>query len=160
MIEHRTNMRIPLIAVVALVVPLAGCSGSSSASKDLNEVPMGSAKASADPSHDFGAIPQDYPLRTVEAFQAKWPADVVYRYRFEMPRRVQNTYSGRFGYAVRFRAQKGNVSTPMPEGFTWIAYFENGKIVWVQRDTEVGSSLKWFDAEQATFDWPPATATN
>lgn len=121
---------------------------------------MTSAKPSPLAGIDFGTLPQDYPLRTVEAFQAKWPADVVYKYRFEMPRRVQNVLTGRYGYAVRFRAQKSTIVTPMPEGFPWVVYLENGKVVWVQRDTEVGDSLKWFDAEQATFDWPPAPVSN
>jgi hypothetical protein len=148
-------MRIIPFAAVVVVLPLAACHMFSS-KKGPAEVPMTTAKTAPIPGLDFGVLPDDYPLRTVEAFQAKWPADVVYRYRFESPRRVQNSYSGRYGYAVRFRAQKVSVNAPMPEGFPWIAYFENGKVVWVQRDTEVGNGLKWFDSEQAAFDWPRA----
>ena len=153
-------MRIIPFAVVVLVMPLAGCLGVSSKKSETADVPVSTAKVSPMPGVDFGVLPQDYPLRTVEAFQAKWPADIIYKYRFEMPRRAQNTLTGRYGYAVRFRAQKASVVTPMPEGFPWIVYFENGKVVWVQRDTEVNATLKWFDPEQATFDWPPASSAN
>jgi hypothetical protein len=142
-------MRFIFLVMLVLVMPLAGCHMFSSHSSS----PEASA-AKAVPGVDYGAYPQDYLLRTIETFQAKWPADVVYKYRIEQPRRVQNTYSGRYGYALRFRAQKVSQTTPMPEGFPWVAYFENGKIVWVQRDTEVASTIKWFDPMQGTVDWP------
>jgi len=147
-------MRIIYLVVLALVMPLTGCQmfPFKSASKDA---PVEKAQ----PGIDFGAYPQDYLLRTVETFQAKWPADVVYKYRFEQPRRMYNNYAKRHGYAVRFRAQKVSQTTPLPEGFPWVAYFENGKIVWVQRDTEVANAIKWFDPAQSVIDWPQAAPT-
>ena len=153
------NMRFTPLAVLALVVPFAGCHLFSFSSKS-SSVPTETPVAKAAPGIDCGPYPQDYQLRTVEAFQAKWPADVIYKYRFELPRRVQNTSSGRNGYAVRFRAQKVSQSEPIPEGFPWMAYFEYGKIIWVQRDTEVAGVIKWFDPAQATVDWPPVAPTN
>jgi hypothetical protein len=150
-------MRITPLVVLALAVSVAGChlfsSKSSSAAPDTHVV-------KAEPGVDCGPYPETFQLRTIEAFQAKWPADVVYKYRFELPRRAQNVNSGRYGYAVRFRAQKVSQATPLPEGFPWVAYFEYGKIVWVQRDTEAVSAIKWLDPVQAAVDWPPAAQTN
>jgi len=146
-------MRITLFAVLVLAMPLAGCHFFSSRSSS-DEIPVSKSA----PGIDYGVFPQDYQLRVVEAFQAKWPADVIYKYRFELPRRVQNTNSGRYGYAVRFAAQKVSVSTPFSADLPWIAYFEYGRVVWVQRNTEVGNTLKWFDPMRETVDWPPAAA--
>lgn len=146
-------MRITLIAALALVMPLAGCNIFSS--KSSGSGPAATPVAKVEPGIDFGIFPQDYQLRVVEAFQAKWPADVVYKYRFEMPRRVQNTYSKHYGYVVRFAAQKVTVGAPLPSELPWEAYFENGKVVWVQRGTEAGDTFKWFDSAQGTVDWPP-----
>jgi hypothetical protein len=151
--KHRLNMRIIPLAMLALVTPFVGCHMFSSKVSSAD-----APAAKAQPGIDFGAFPQDYQLRTVETFQAKWPADVVYKYRFEEPRRAQNTNLGRYGYAVRFRAQKVSQTSPMPDGFPWVAYFENGRIVWVQRDTEVAGAIKWFDPAQATVDWPPVSS--
>jgi hypothetical protein len=157
-------MRFTAIIVLALVIPLAGChllpwkksSRSKEHPKEVSEGPV----VRSEPGLDCGPYPTNFQLRTIEAFQAKWPADVTYKYRFEMPRRVQNTSTQRYGYAVRFRAQKAAAAAPMPEGFPWIAYFEYGKIVWVQRDTEVADTVKWFDPVQVTVDWPQAPQTN
>jgi len=153
-------MRFTTLVVLALVIPLAGCHlfswKKSSTPKEVSEGPV----VKSEPGLDCGPYPTNFQLRTIEAFQAKWPADVIYKYRFEMPRRVQNTDSGRFGYAVRFRAQKVTQTTPLPEGFPWVAYFEYGKIVWVQRDTEVAGAVKWFDPAQVTVDWPQAAPTS
>ncbi|MFT3783315.1 MAG: hypothetical protein QM790_14995 [Nibricoccus sp.] len=146
-------MRITILAVLALVVPLAGCRLLSFKKSDPAEAPV----AKSDPGNDYGAYPNDFQQRTIDAFQAKWPADVIYQYRFELPRRVENTYSSRYGYAVRFAAQKGG-GNAFPSGLPWIAYFENGRIVWVQRASEVSDTLKWFDSPKSTVDWPPATA--
>jgi len=158
-LNHRLNMRLSLFAVLALVLPLSGCHLFHFSSKPAS-YPAEAPVAKAAPGVDYGPYPQDYQMRTVEAFQAKWPADVVYRYRFELPRRVQNTYSSRNGYAVRFCAQKVTLTTPLPGGFPWVAYFEYGKIVWVQRDTAAASTIKWFDPVQATVDWPPVAPAN
>ena len=149
-------MRLTPLVVLALIVPITGCHLLSTRSSGSTEAPV----AKAAPGLDFGPYPQDYQLRIVEAFQAKWPADVVYKYRFEQPRRVKNTDSDRNGYAVRFRAQKATQATPLPDGFPWVAYFEYGKIVWVQRDTEVSGFIKWFDPAQASVDWPPVAPSN
>ena len=151
-------MRIPLLVVLALIMPLAGCHLFSWSSK--SPTPTETPVVKSEPGVDCGPFPQDFQLRTVEAFQAKWPADVVYKYRFELPRRVLNTYSGRYGYAVRFRAQKISQTAPAAEGFPWVAFFEYGKIVWVQRDTEAASTIKWLDPVQAAVDWPPSAPAN
>jgi hypothetical protein len=144
-------MRITHLFGLVLVVAFAGCHSSSKPSSQ--DAPVVKKVA---PGADFGPYPMEYILRTVETFQAKWPADVVYHYRFELPRRVQNNHTKRFGYAVRFRAQKVTQTAPMPDGLPWVAYFENGKLSWVQRDTEVTSILKWIDPAQSVVDWPPA----
>jgi hypothetical protein len=153
-------MRCSLFIALFMPLLLAGCSWLPFPGNDSASQPADNKRVSrARPGENFGTLPPDYHLRVVEAFQAKWPNDPIYRYRFELPRRVQVSSPKKTGYAVRFRAQKSSLNTPFPEGFPWIAFFEHGKIVWVLRDSEIGSDLKWFDPAQRTVEWPVENGT-
>lgn len=152
-------MRISLLAAFgALSLATAGCSWIPFLSKSNSPADDPKPQARAEPGQDFGLYPHDFQQRVVQAFQAKWRGDPIYNYRFELPRRVELSQGDRKGYAVRFSAQNPTRRAPMAPGFPWVAYFENGLVVWVQRESEVGSSLRWFDGAQRTVDWPPPSA--
>jgi hypothetical protein len=144
-------------ASVLMAFVLSGCSWLPfSSNTSAADAPAPNARSV--PQEDFGGYPADYMQRIVTAFQAKWPRDPIYAYRFEQPRRVQNTYSGRYGYAVRFQAQRPSANMKFEQGYPWVAFFEYGKIVWVQRDSEVAKSIKWYDGPQKAVEWSPSAA--